>query len=73
MRLRLWHLQAEHNQLWLGDGSGGFVDSGVRLGCTDSRGAAAGDVDGDGALDVFVPVYGLTGGPNIVWRNTRDD
>jgi hypothetical protein len=35
--------------------------------------AAAGDVDGDGALDVFVPAYGLTGGPNIVWRNTRDD
>ena len=28
---------------------------------------------GDGALDVFVPVYGLTGGPNIVWRNTHND
>ena len=61
------------DQLWLNDGHGTFVDSGVRLGGDHSSGAAAGDLDGDGEIDVFVPIYGFTGGPNIVWRNVSDE
>jgi len=54
----------------LGDGSGGFVDSRVDLGSTVMSGIAAlGDLDGDGDLDIFAPVYGQTSGPNEVWLN----
>ncbi|MBU1048651.1 VCBS repeat-containing protein [Candidatus Bipolaricaulota bacterium] len=62
-------LTSDFDQLWLGVGSGHFIDSGVRLGRADSRGAAAGDVDSDGDLDLFVPVYGFVGGPNRLWLN----
>ena len=62
-------LTSDFDQLWLGVGSGHFIDSGVRLGRADSRGAAPGDVDSDGDLDLFVPVYGFVGGPNRLWLN----
>lgn len=48
------HLQT--NRVWLNDTSGLFTDSGQALGTSSSRrGAALGDLDGDGDLDVFVP------------------
>ncbi|MDF1836549.1 MAG: VCBS repeat-containing protein, partial [Planctomycetota bacterium] len=40
------------NRIWLGDGTGGFVDSGQLLGASISQAVAAGDLDGDGDLDL---------------------
>jgi hypothetical protein len=42
------------NEVWLNDGKGRFRDSGLRLGNAFSSGAAAGDLNGDGKLDVVV-------------------
>lgn len=42
------------NTVWFNDGTGLFSDSGQRLGLTDSRAVAVGDVDGDGFLDAVV-------------------
>jgi hypothetical protein len=55
----------EPNTIWLNDGTGQFTDSGQRLGRTDTRAVALGDLDGDGDLD------GLVGnnGADEVWLN----
>ena len=50
-----------------GTNSSLFVDSRQRLGSSDSRGVAIGDVDGDGGLDAFVA--GFSGQGNQVWTN----
>lgn len=57
--------------LWLNDGQGGFSDASANLlglpanlGFWYSRGSA-GDLDGDGDLDLLVPAYPL---PVIVWN-----
>jgi hypothetical protein len=42
------------NQVWLNDGRAALVDSGQRLGASDSVGVALADVDGDGDLDALV-------------------
>lgn len=58
------------DRIWLGDGTGLFVDSGLRLGGNlMTTGLAVGDLDGDGNLDLFIPVYGMTGGMATVWLN----
>jgi len=64
-----------HNQLWINDGSGVFVDDALLAGVAVNRigqaeagmGLAAGDVDGDGLPDLFVTNY--FGESNTFYRN----
>jgi hypothetical protein len=46
------------HRVWLNDGTGEFVESGqeLKVGIGNSHGVAAGDLDDDGDLDVFVTV-----------------
>ena len=65
----IYYRQAPH--LFLNDGQGRFADVAPRLGGPLAqrllgRGAAYGDVDGDGDLDVLVTE---NGGPVHLWRN----
>ena len=62
------------NEVWLNDGTGGFIDSGLSLGSNPSTAVAAGDVDGDGDLDAWVANAGFDIGPepNRVWLGTED-
>ena len=57
------------NEVWLNDGAGGFVDSGLSLGSNPSTAVAAGDVDGDGDIDAWVANDGTSDGPapNRLW------
>lgn len=56
-------------QIWLNDGAGNLVDTGIRLGEESDRyeGAALGDIDADGDLDIFVAEG--RGGRNKIWFN----
>ncbi len=59
------------NTVYFGDGKGGFVDSGQRLGNGDSRGVDLGDVDRDGDLDAVVANFAPSGGvaSSELWLN----
>lgn len=49
------------NTIWLNDGAGKFIDSGLRLGKSNSLAVALGDLDADGDLDAFVVNVNLSG------------
>jgi hypothetical protein len=66
---------AQPNVLLMNDGTGQFADVAFRAGCSSdgegrdqaSMGVAAGDVDGDGRLDLFVTNFSHE--PNCLYRN----
>jgi hypothetical protein len=64
------------NRVWLNNGAGTFLDSGLRLGPTTSWNwdVAVGDLNADGKIDAFVVASQLNnvsqGAPVQVWLNT---
>jgi len=70
MILFVFLLLGFHSTFVAADGQGTFIDSGQRLGNSDSYSPALGDVDGDGDLDAWVANYGcFSRHPNKVWLN----
>ena len=64
------------NQLWQNDGRGGFEDTADELGVGDlgnGMGASFGDLDSDGALDLYVANMSSTAGNRILRRLQRQD
>ena len=62
------------NLVWLNDGDGVFVNSGQRLGNSNSQDSSLADLDGDGDLDVFVSNKFVPNNPGMsqqdeIWFN----
>jgi hypothetical protein len=60
------------NEVWLNDGNGIFIDSGLRLGeGSDMSGKPSlADLDGDGDMDAFIGTF--TSGAQV-WFNTTGE
>ncbi len=69
---------AGHNKLYRNNGDGSFSDVAVAAGVNmpsvnyDNFGAAWGDYDGDGALDLMVTAYAFGQGGNVLYHNNGD-
>ncbi|MCP4726407.1 MAG: VCBS repeat-containing protein [bacterium] len=60
------------NQVWVNNGKGNFLDSGLKLGEPgDYVSCTIGDIDNDGDLDIFVSNF--REGPNEIWFNKIAD
>lgn len=64
-----WRGGAIPTKLFLNDGTGSFVDSGVELPAVKNSGLAFGDLNGDGRLDVVATDFEM---PNQIWFATAN-
>jgi hypothetical protein len=64
-----WRGEATPSKLFLNDGKGAFVDSGIELPAVKNGGIAFGDLNGDGRLDVVVTNFEM---PSQVWLGTNN-
>jgi hypothetical protein len=64
--------KGDSSHLWINDGNGRFACSAGRFGKANSNCAAAGDLNGDGTMDIFIanhPFRNGQGGEDEVWFN----
>ena len=54
-------------EIWMNDGQGHLVDSGIRLTDPSLSSCEIGDLDDDGDMDIFIANY--ASGGNVVWFN----
>jgi ankyrin repeat protein/tetratricopeptide (TPR) repeat protein len=64
-----WRGEAMPSKLFLNDGTGSFVDSGIELPAVKNAGMDVGDLNDDGFLDVVVTDFEM---PNQIWLGTEN-